>query len=182
MYKVYQYQMVLMHAIFIIVGGWAYYTWLKEVTMFNVTAKSFGIEKKYSVWPVYIPDQIIYLLSLGFILRAIREELRWIMNILLLINILEIGSILYRLIVWCPDDLLNSNEFGRCKFKNRIKYVTDYTIIFIVVRYVEIPPEYNYNDDIPRRRKDVIGRLADRSDFNFRYPPFSGENLSNLPW
>ncbi|CAG8485066.1 16123_t:CDS:2 [Funneliformis caledonium] len=119
MYKVYQYQMVLMHAIFIIVGGWAYYTWFKEI----------------------------------------REELRWMMNILLLINILEIGNILYRLIVWCPDDLLNSNEFGRCKFKNRIKYVTDYTTIFIIVKYVEIPPEYNYNDDIPIRSKGVIGRV-----------------------
>ncbi|CAG8712515.1 16863_t:CDS:2, partial [Funneliformis caledonium] len=132
MYKVYQYQLVLMHANFIIVGGWAYFTWLKEVSWFNYNAKSFGIEKKYSVWPVYIPDQIIYLLSLGFILRAIREELRWMLNILLLINILEIGSILYRLIVWCPDDLFNSNEFGRCKFENRIKYVTDYTTIFII--------------------------------------------------
>ncbi|CAG8670413.1 7006_t:CDS:2, partial [Funneliformis mosseae] len=167
MYKVYQYQMVLMHAIFIIVGGWAYFTWLKEVTLFNYNAKSFGIEKKYSVWPVYIPDQIIYLLSLGFILRAIREELSWMMNILLLINILEIGSILYRLIVWCPDDLLNSNEFvGIFCLLLTISHFLTLLICYknfgnnfgFYLMYVEIPPEYNYNDDIPRRRKGVIGR------------------------
>ncbi|CAI2170530.1 12857_t:CDS:2 [Funneliformis geosporum] len=138
MYKVYQYQMVLLHASYITVGGWAYFTWLKEVSWFNYNAKTFGIEKKYSVWPVYIPDQILYLISLAFVIRAIRDELRWMMNIILLFNILEIGCIVYRLIVWCPDDIYNSNEF---------------------VRYVEIPPEYDYSDDIPRRRKSVIGRV-----------------------
>jgi len=65
-------------------------------------------------------------LFLIIFLKKIREEIKWMMNILLLCNILEIGCIIYRLIVWCPN-----NGYAICDFKNRIKYIPQYTILFI---------------------------------------------------
>src|SRR3954447_418200 len=54
------------------------------------------------------------------------------MIIILSSNVIEIGSILYRLITWCPEDGYNSIQFGICDFINRIRYVSYYTIIFII--------------------------------------------------
>ncbi len=50
------------------------------------------------------------------------------MNILLLCNILEIGFIIYRLIVWCPND--EYKDYAICDFKNRIRYIPEYTVVF----------------------------------------------------
>ena len=54
------------------------------------------------------------------------------MVIILLGNIVEIGFILYRLIIWCPYDGYNSTQFGRCDFINRVRYFTDYTTMFAI--------------------------------------------------
>ncbi len=71
MYKTFQNQIVLMHATYLIVGGWACYTWTIEMHTYYFVLRSFGRGKLYSIWPVYIPDQLIFLFSLAFILKAV---------------------------------------------------------------------------------------------------------------
>ncbi len=60
-----------MYAAYLIVGSWAFYTWAIEMNVYNSSLKSFGRGKLYSVWPVYIPEQLIFLFSLAFILKAV---------------------------------------------------------------------------------------------------------------
>ncbi len=49
-----------MYAAYLIVGSWAFYTWAIEMNVYNSSLKSFGRGKLYSVWPVYIPEQLIF--------------------------------------------------------------------------------------------------------------------------
>jgi len=71
MYKTYQHQIVLLHATYLVVGSCAFYTWTIEMYLYNLTLRSFGRGKLYSVWPVYFPEQLIFLFSLAFILKAV---------------------------------------------------------------------------------------------------------------
>ena len=72
MYKSVQYQMILMHATFLFVGGWAGLIWIFELLIYHNIASSFGIEGSVlSVLPGFVPDQLIFLFSLMFILKAV---------------------------------------------------------------------------------------------------------------